>query len=424
MLPSASHPAPGMASLVWDAQPDSYRPDYGRCLTGVYPTLLRLLGATPDSAGTLTEWLPTDSPREARRVLLMVVDAFGFKELAQSNLFAALYARHGTWITSVFPTITSTCLSSMHLGLPPARHGVAGHVVWHDAPGAVLDMLRMQVQGATATLQDSGFAMRLLKPEPGVVDNGLPAGLKRHQLMHRQIVGSGLSSLIYGSTPLVGFMDPLEGLRKAGRMIEAMDWGWVGFYTEMIDTLVHVIGGDAPEVAVALGYLEAALRGWARALPGGVLEETALMVVADHGQSTITERLPFYGKSLAWLQSHTASLGHSGRVLHVTPRPGEEEAVAGWLREFVGNSGRVYSGEEVRPLGGPPAGDPAGEAAYRRSLGSQVAVLNPGINWQKSDPAQRGSPFDSQLVSQHGALGWDEMFIPFICAPATALLEG
>ena len=444
-IPTAAQPDAAMEALRWEGQPEAYRPDYARCLTGVMPTVLSLLGrGMPDpgpengdaaagaSPASLAGHLPTASPRAARRVLLLVVDAFGFKELATASAFASLYGEFGTWITSVFPTITSTCLTSMQFALPPSRHGVAGHVVWRSPPGALVDTLRMQVAGARASLQDSGFDMGLLMP-PGTLlgadgQADIAQGLARFQILNHHITGSGLSSLIHSATPLVGFADTLEGMGKAGRMLADMDTGWVGFYTELLDSMVHVCAGDGPEVGNLMAYLARGLADMAAAMPPRVVEETALVVVADHGQSTIQHRLPLYGDPQRWLEAHTRAVGHSGRTLHVTPRPGQEQAVMAWLRDYIGARGRVYTAEEVAPLCGPPSADPHWRAQYEAALGQIVAVLNPGHNWLKRDPAHhRGpretAPYDTQLLSQHGGLGWDEMFVPLICAPLGALLD-
>ena len=440
MIPTSSNLLPGMEALAWPEIPGAFRPDYGRSLTGIMPTVFRLLGQPRDGYGDLTGVLPPDSPRAAKRVFLLCVDALGFKELAQSERLAGLYGRYGAWITSVFPTITSCALSSIYQGLPPARHGITGHIIWKDFPGAVVDMLKMQVPGAKASLSDAGCDVNAWKREPGFLDRKEENGIASYHLMDRHIVGSGLSNLIYGATPLVPFLNPLEGLHKVGRMLTEMERGWVGLYLDEVDVLGHVMTGETPQMGLMLRHLENSLAGMAAGMSAAALEETVLMIAADHGQSTIHTRLPLHGENMKWLKAHTRAVGNSGRVLHVYLDPGQEERVLPWLREFVGGAGRVFSFEEVMALTGPPldgthaagienAGDTGngltGQADWvRRSLGDLVAILDDGYNWQRKDPKRESSPYDSQLASQHGALSWNEVFVPFICAPMAALLEG
>jgi Type I phosphodiesterase / nucleotide pyrophosphatase len=428
MLPSPDRSDPQMEALRWSAREGFYRPDYQRSLVQVFPTLFGLLGHAPAGTQGLQAYLPPGSPRRPKRVLLLTLDAFGFKELAQSRRLAELYADYGTWITSVFPTITSCALSSLYQGLPPARHGVPGHVIWKDFPGAVVDMLRMVVPGARASLSDAGFDVNRWKREPGILDrsNGAVPG---YQLMNRHIVGSGLSTLIYGKTPLVGFIAPLEGFTKAGQMLEAMDTGWVGLYLDEVDALSHVLTGDSPQMGLAVRHIEDSLAWLAAGLPRRVAEETALCVVADHGQSSVREHIPLYGEPEQWLKAHTRAVGNSGRVLHVYLDPGQEPRVAAWLRETVGERGQVFSFDEIKALTGPPldgsgGADPAHEAWVRQSLGDLVVLLDDGVNWQKRDPAKASGPYESRLVSQHGSLTWNELFVPFLWAPLSAMREG
>ena len=364
-------------------------------------------------------------------MLFLCVDALGFKELAQGGRLCSMYGEFGTWVTSVFPTITSCALSSIYQALPPARHGITGHVIWKDAPGALVDMLRMQVPGASASLSAAGFNVNGWKREPGILDGGWGNGLASYHLMDYHIVGSGLSTLIYGRTPLVAFVNPLEALDKARRMLTEMDRGWVGLYLDQVDALSHVLTGETPQIGLWLRHLEEALAQMVAAMPAAVVDDTALLIVADHGQSTLQGHLPLHGEPLKWLEAHTRAVGHSGRVLHIYLDDAQEEQVRPWLQAFVGSQGRVFAFDEIKALTGLPVDGSDGaptSAGYddwiRRSLGDLVVVLDDGWNWQHRPPRADASPYESQLLSQHGALTWNELFVPFLCAPLGAILDG
>ncbi|MDH4248932.1 MAG: alkaline phosphatase family protein [Deltaproteobacteria bacterium] len=429
MLPTPEQPAEGMEALRWPEAPHWFRPHYGRSLTGVMGTLFHLLGRPTGEFPTLMAHLPKGSPRKAKRVLLLCVDSLGFKELGHSRQLKALFPDCGTWITSVFPTITSCALSSLYQGLPPARHGTLGHVIWREFPGAVVDMLKGKVVRARATLQEAGCDLSLLRGAPGILDGPVGKNLPGYQLMDQAIVGSGLSEIIYGEAPRVAFADPLEGIIKAGRILENMETGWVSLYMARVDTLTHVLTGDAPQLGLVVQHLEAMLGMLAASLPAKVLEETALLVAADHGQNIIRQRVPLQGEDLAWLESHTRALGFSGRVLHVYVNEANERAVKDRLVALTGEAGRVFRFDEVVGLTGPaelfrhPADvtPPVNLAAVRRTLGDLVVVLDDGWNWERRGTLAPAEPYESRLVSQHGALTWHEVFVPFFCAPLGAL---
>jgi len=426
MLPSPEQPAVGMEDLRWSEAPHWFQPDYGRSLTGVMGTLFELLGRPAAGFPSLTRHLPGGSPRKAKRVFLLCVDSLGFKELGHSKRLKALYPDYATWITSVFPSITSCALSSIYQGLAPVQHGTLGHVVYRDFPGAVVDMLKGKVVGARATLQDAGCALSQMRGAPGILESPAAKNLPGYQLMDQAIVGSGLSEIIYGDAPRVGFADPLEGIIKAGRMLENMETGWVSLYMARVDTLTHVLTGDAPQMGLVVQHLEAMLAWLAQSLPKKVLDETALLIAADHGQNIIRQRIPLQGDELVWLETHTRGLGFSGRVMHVYVDEAHERAVADRLVALVGEAGRVFRFEEVKALTGAAALFEGGASAMnlpaaRRTLGDLVVVLDDGWNWERRGVHGPKDLYESRLMSQHGALTWNEVFVPFFCAPLGAL---
>ena len=411
-------PTPAEADrLRWARAPEWFRPDYARAITGVFPTVFETLGHPTGPFRSLSGVLPAASPRRAKRVFLLCLDGLGFKELARSRRLQELHGTYGSWLTSVFPTITSCALTSIYEGLPPARHGILGHQIWKDFPGAVVDMLRMQVLGAEEPLLASGFDVRGWKREPGLLESEWSRDVACYHLMANHIVGSGLSALVYGNTPLVGFADPLEGLTKAGRMLRDLESGWVGLYLPVVDTLGHALGGDTPQVGLALRHLEESLAWMVEGLPSEVVAETAFAVTTDHGQNPIRETLPLHGAPWTWLERHTRAVGFSGRVMHVYLGGHDAAEVAGWLADFVGPAGRVFPFDEAKEL----TGEIVAEERVRESLGDLVVVLQDGFNWDRHGPDPAAGPYATRLTSQHGALTWDELFVPFLLAPLDAL---
>jgi hypothetical protein len=417
-LPSAANPHPEMEALRWESAAEGYRPDYGRSLTGVFPTLFRQLGREAEGFTHLERHLPPASPRRAKRGFVLCLDGFGFNQLALADRFRSLYPHFGTWITSVFPTITSCALSSLYQGLSPARHGILGHYVWKDSPGGVVDMLKMQVDGARWPLAAAGFDVQTWKREPGILESPSSVGLPGYQLLHFSIANSGLSTYSYGKASLVGFSETLEGFTKAAKILRDLQQGWVGLYLPTIDTLSHALTGDAPQVGIAVRQIEEAVRWMVSTLPRDVADDTVFYVVADHGQNTLRTTHRWSTEQKDWLLGHARGLGFSGRAMHYYAKPGGEAEMAGWLRAAIGDRGQVCTFDEAKELAG-PARD---EAWVRRGLGDVVVVLRAGQNWDKEGLLKRRKEYPSELISQHGAMTWDEMFVPLLCAPLSAML--
>ena len=119
--------------------------------------------------------------------------------------------------------------------------------------------------------------------------------------MPHPIVNSGLSTYTYGDARRVGYVDLLEGLTKAARMLNDISGGWVGLYSAQVDTLSHVLGGGTPQMRLAIRQIEDSVHWMISTLPQAVVQDTTLMVVADHGQADTRVRIPLYGKPMEWL---------------------------------------------------------------------------------------------------------------------------
>ena len=124
-------------SCVNPSTPSPIVPDYaGASVRGIVPALL----GPGDWAAALPDWFP-DSVREARQVVLLVLDGLGWDQLRERTAIApTMAAMESSRITTVAPTTTSTALSSIATGLTPGEHGLVGYRM--VLGGEVLNVLR------------------------------------------------------------------------------------------------------------------------------------------------------------------------------------------------------------------------------------------------------------------------------------------
>jgi hypothetical protein len=258
------------------------------------------------------------------------------------SLRAVVEAGTYTRGTSVFPSVTPVCLTSIATGAFPDVHRIP-HLVWYDRAEERLveygsSRHAVRVVGLRRSVEDSVFNMaeRHVAPEATTVfeaveDAGLvPAaitftcyrGRTPHALRLPGVPGSYRSVLgpkrffyfnIFESdatgAPLAvrsrtaGSVDAYAA--AVGRWLVTRDgFDFLVFYLPDYDYASHISGPDASHAALeradaCLGELMAAAGG-----PDGFLERYAVVVCSDHGQTSV-ERVARLGDAFADLRVYS-----------------------------------------------------------------------------------------------------------------------
>ncbi len=108
-------------------------PEYdGRSLYNLSHTVIKTL-ELPTNKITLKE-----VPIDGKKLSLVVVDGFGYNVAESIGEVEGLYGL----MTSVFPSITTTALSTIMTGLLPGEHGILGGTTYVKKLGSVIDNFR------------------------------------------------------------------------------------------------------------------------------------------------------------------------------------------------------------------------------------------------------------------------------------------
>jgi hypothetical protein len=350
----------------------------GACIDGIVPAVLN---------GTRPEWLP-DLAADARQVVLLVLDGLGWEQLqARRHMAPTLSGAAGGPITSVAPTTTSTALTSITTGTPPASHGVVGYRV-HVGDGAVMNVLRWET--------DAGDARDAVPPE---LFQHFPAFL-----------GRGCTSVIRAEFRHTGFTAAhqrgahLRGWRVPSTLVvevaDALARGeaFVYAYYDGVDRVAHQFGmGEHYDAELrATDRLVADL---AERLPPGAV----LLVTADHGQVDVGQAVVTLDLDLAEL---TVLLSGEGRFRWLHAFPGARDELAAGARSLYGDRAWVHTREELEAAGW--FGGPLAPAAAAR-LGDVAIVPFEPIAFL--DPGDTG---EITLVSRHGSLTPAEALVPLV----------
>lgn len=365
-----------------DRPPEPVPPEYGgACIASVATALM-------DRHERLPGWMPAEL-EAARSVVLVVLDGLGWEQLeARRHLAPALTSMVGRPITSVAPSTTATALTSISTGLGPGEHGLVGYRI--DVDGAVLNVLRWTVDGRDMRRR---LPPDMLQPHP-VFHGRKPAVVTKAEFEQ-----SGFTSAHLGGVRFAGYRLPSSLVVETGHLVQAGE-PFVYAYYDGIDKVSHEYGLDAhydAELAAADGLVGQLLE----SLP----HETALVVVSDHGQVHVGDRVRVLPDAILRHVDHQSGEGRF-RWLHAIG--GRGDALLDAAREAFAHEAWVVSREQVIDEGwfGPRVG-----AEARRRLGDVALVPFEPVAY--FDPDDSG-PF--QLIGRHGSLTPAEMYVPLLVA--------
>lgn len=359
-------------------------PDYGgACISSIVPALL---------AGSYgPEWLP-EAAREARQVVLLVLDGLGWEQLQErAHLAPAMTSLTGSAISSVAPSTTACALTSIVLGRAPAEHGIVGYR-FHAGQGDVLNVLRWGTRHGDAR---DLYPPEQLQPVPAFGGRRVPV------LTRAEFAGSGFSTAHLNGARIVGWKAPSSLPVEVRAALEAGE-SLVYAYYDNIDRIAHAHGFGAHYDAevTAADRLVAELQD---VLPSGAV----LVVTSDHGQVEVGDnRVPLATELLDDVVLHSGE----GRFLWLHVRSGATEDVAAAAREVHGDVAWVRTRAEIESegwLGG------ALPDRFSERVGDVALVpFEPVAMVDPSDPS------GSSLVCRHGSLTAAEMLVPLLVGSA------
>jgi Type I phosphodiesterase / nucleotide pyrophosphatase len=268
-----------------------------------------------------------------RKLVLVVIDGLtpaAFERAVESGRAPALafLAEHGEYrlATSVFPSLTPVCLTSIATGAGPGVHHIPSLVWWDRQERRVVEygssFAALRAAGLSQSLLDPIFNMNSRHLAPGAVtiyealeDAGLVAAavnITCYRGRHRHPSAlPGLSRAAYGprrfffyglfesdrtGAPLAirsrraGSVDAYAA--AVGRWLVTRDgFDFLAYYLSGYDFASHAAGPDGEEAERALEQADAAVGALLEAAggPDEFLERYAVVLLSDHGQTAVEQ---------------------------------------------------------------------------------------------------------------------------------------
>lgn len=396
-------------------------PCHGLSSANVPATLAEMLGAKlPGAAGPLPDAMWLDLAAGVQRVVWIILDAASWVHLCElladePELSLAALARGGRClpVSAVFPSTTTSALTTLWTGYGPAQHGLVGHLMYLREYGMVVDMLTFSPAGERQRdqLLARGLVPEEFSPVPALAEAVAGQGVAVRTVVNLDLAMTGFSRISYRGVAEVGRFVTLADM--CARLREALSAHLderlllVGYLHE-IDNIGHLAGpgGECWRAGVrSLCYsLE---REFLSQLSPEERRGTAFILTSDHGQ------LPAPARSIQ-LAGHPELCSHlllpatgSLRAAYLYARQGHVEAAEQYLHEQLGEQFVTLRSSTALEAGLFGAGRPAPEAQSR--LGDLVVIARDDylLDYRKRERPPMG---------MHGGPSRWEMLTPFIVA--------
>jgi len=384
--------------------PDLAVPPYGSAtLADVLPGAAAALGI-PISRGDL----PAD-PLDlttvlagARRVMVLLVDGLGADLLrTHADLVPTLagLVRPVGDLSAPCPSTTPVSLATLGTGMPPGSHGILGFVT--DIPGE--NRTLNHVQWADDPDPDVWQSRRT------VFEDAEAAGVTATAVGPYAYGGSGLTRAVYRGAHYSGAVSHGDLCALALRSLSATRQALVYGYIPELDLTGHVRGVDSPSWRAQLVLIDRIVE----QLVGGLPDDAALLVTADHGMLDVPGETRFDLDGEPALADGVRVLAGEPRARYVHAEPGAEDDVLARWRELLGDRAWVASRDEAVASG---VFGPVDDALAAR-IGDVVALARG--SWALITPEREPGP--SRLAAYHGSLTATELAIPLLTARGSAL---
>lgn len=370
-------------------------------IVNLMSSITAALGDGPGAYGTLGLLEPAEL-REAKNVVLFVIDGLGFEYLQRHGAGGTLHERLRGRLSSVFPTTTAAAITTFVTGVAPRQHGLTGWFMLLKELGAVTAILPLRTRGAGLPLP--------LTAANGIYDQ--PALFSRlsvqsYVITHKRIVDSMYSTIMSAGAQRLAYHGLPECFAQIRRALAEGDRRkYVYAYWPDLDSLAHEYGIESPEVAAHFEQLD---RGFADFLDSIQGTDTTVIVTADHGlvdtspdQVIRVEDHPVLAEALA------LPLCGEPRVAYCYVRPSRARTFEDYVNDVLQEHCVLYRSEDLVDRGYFGLGDSHPRLQHR--IGDYV-MLAKG-NRVIKDQVLGEHPFSQTGV--HGGLSRDELYVPLI----------
>jgi hypothetical protein len=375
------------------------RPDYlGGSLVNLVASIVAARGGNALHAALKN--LRHEELREARNLVLLLIDGLGDNYLTRRGAGSALARARRSALTSVFPSTTASAITTSYTGCTPLEHGLTGWFTYFGEAGCVAAALPFRSRGDMLPLARRGVTPEQIYVSPPVFEQ-LP--VRSIVVTHKDIVDSEYNARHCRGAQRVAY----ETLDELVMQVEAAvksgaERKFVYAYWPVYDMVAHRFGVASAEAFAAFEAIDAAFERLAARLSG---TESLLIASADHGFIDVPpeeslELPPFLASELRFPLCGERRVAYC----HVRHAKGFMEKAKDW----IGERADVMPSRQLVDEGwfGPGIAHPR----FAERIGN-VALVMRGRYTVKDWTAGESRHLH---IGNHGGTSEDEMMIPLI----------
>jgi len=406
---------------------DLFYPDMEQNISKILPTALTLFGKKyPKNKvllNSLNEKIGWQKIKESEitNIVFIVLDSLGFRQFSEySQLMKAKFETNGLALSSVFPTITSTCIASLRLGEMPKVHGIVGQKIKFTEIDNIVDTLTLRTKTGDIDLHRAGVNVKnwVWCDYPMVND----PTISHLGLIESHIANSGLSHLVYKKPCSIGYSSHVDSFAAAKRILETPTSArrFLDIYIGSIDSIMHRYTTESQVLKDEVENIEFLLFKMLKRLDPKIAKQTAVIITADHGQENLTQEktITVTSEEEEELTALLKSRGRSGRVIHLYSKEGKHDELADWFANKIGDKGVIITPKEYHKF----MGKGANTQKIIERLGDVQVVLGENASIYFGHSGNYDSIYNLGLNATHGSLSKDELLVPLIVARVDDLL--
>lgn len=369
-------------------------------------SLVNLISSIQAACGGKSEYPPTSLLKEvdlasAKHVVLVVLDGLGYRYL-MDNHPSSFIARHCKGrMTSVFPTTTSSAISTIMSGMSPLEHAFTGWFIYFRELGSVAASLPFAPRMGGASFADRGIRLEQVTGFSGFYRN-----LKRrvYLLNHDWLINTPYSRHMSKGATTLGYKDLADGCRQVEDLLSRKSDSFIYAYWSELDHHSHKFGISSAEASERFLHADQQLEQLAQKI---AQTDSVMLITADHGLIDTAQDKVVHLEDHPQLRDMLAlPLCGEPRAAYCYLRPGVEREFEIYVNAHLQDQCTAYRSEELVRQGLFGAGNEHKELRHR--IGDYVLLMKD--NFVIKDRLLGEKLFDQ--VGVHGGLSEKELYVP------------